>query len=40
MHKMGFLHEEHGEDALELMARLKRAFDPLNLLNPGKIVHI
>jgi len=40
MHKMGFLHEEHGEDALELMARLKRAFDPLNLLNPGKIVRI
>ncbi len=38
MHKMGFLLEEHGADALELMARLKRAFDPLNLLNPGKII--
>ena len=40
MHKMGFLLEEHGADALELMARLKRAFDPLNLLNPGKIIRI
>jgi D-lactate dehydrogenase (cytochrome) len=38
LHKMGFLREEHGDDVLELMSRLKRAFDPLNILNPGKIV--
>jgi D-lactate dehydrogenase (cytochrome) len=38
LHKMGFLLEEHGEDALELMRRLKRAYDPLNILNPGKVV--
>ncbi|HQR77748.1 MAG TPA: FAD-linked oxidase C-terminal domain-containing protein, partial [Burkholderiaceae bacterium] len=38
MHKMGFLRAEHGDDALDLMMRLKRAFDPLNILNPGKIV--
>ena len=38
MHKMEFLREEHGDDALELMVRLKRAFDPLNILNPGKVV--
>jgi D-lactate dehydrogenase (cytochrome) len=38
MHKMGFLREEHGDDALELMSKVKRAFDPLNILNPGKIV--
>ena len=37
---MGFLLEEHGADAVDLMARLKRAFDPLNILNPGKIVRI
>jgi FAD/FMN-containing dehydrogenase len=23
---------------VELMARIKRAFDPLNILNPGKVV--
>jgi D-lactate dehydrogenase (cytochrome) len=40
LHKMGFLIEEHGEDALDLMRSLKRAFDPKNLLNPGKIVSL
>jgi D-lactate dehydrogenase (cytochrome) len=40
IHKMGFLHEEHGDDALDLMVRLKRAFDPLNILNPGKVVRV
>jgi D-lactate dehydrogenase (cytochrome) len=38
LHKMGFLIEEHGGDAIELMVRIKRAFDPLNILNPGKVV--
>ncbi|HET9024368.1 MAG TPA: FAD-linked oxidase C-terminal domain-containing protein [Burkholderiaceae bacterium] len=40
MHKMDFLREEHGDDALELMARIKRSFDPQNILNPGKIVRV
>ena len=40
MHKMDFLLDEHGADAVELMARLKRAFDPLNILNPGKVVRV
>ena len=40
MHKMEFLREEHGADALDLMVRLKRAFDPLNILNPGKVVRV
>ncbi len=37
LHKMGFLIDEAGEDGLELMRRIKLAFDPHNILNPGKI---
>ena len=35
--KIPYLQEEHGEDALDLMRRLKTSLDPQNLLNPGKI---
>lgn len=35
--KMKYLEAEHGP-ALELMRTLKRAFDPDNLMNPGKLV--
>ena len=37
LHKMGFLAEEAGEDALDLMRRIKVALDPTHFLNPGKI---
>jgi D-lactate dehydrogenase (cytochrome) len=37
LHKMGFLVEEAGEDAVDLMRRIKRALDPDGILNPGKI---
>ena len=37
LHKMGFLIEEAGEDAIDLMRGIKRAFDPDGILNPGKI---
>lgn len=37
LHKMGFLLREAGEEGIDLMQRIKQAFDPLNLLNPGKI---
>lgn len=37
LHKMGFLVEEHGDDAVEVMRSIKHALDPRNLMNPGKI---
>ncbi|MDD2545770.1 MAG: FAD-linked oxidase C-terminal domain-containing protein [Burkholderiaceae bacterium] len=37
LHKMGFLVDEAGEGAVEMMRTLKRALDPKNILNPGKI---
>jgi D-lactate dehydrogenase (cytochrome) len=36
--KMRYLKAEHGEPALDAMRALKRALDPLDILNPGKIV--
>ena len=36
--KQKFLVAEHGEGAVEVMRALKRALDPDNLLNPGKIL--
>ena len=36
--KMGCLAAEHGEPALAVMRALKRALDPHDIMNPGKIV--
>jgi D-lactate dehydrogenase (cytochrome) len=36
--KMKYLAIEHGQEALDLMRVLKRALDPHNILNPGKII--
>lgn len=38
MHKISLLKEEYGEPAVDLMRKLKQTWDPLNILNPGKIV--
>ncbi len=40
LHKMDFMPLEHGDDALDLMARIKRAFDPMNIMNPGKVLRV
>jgi D-lactate dehydrogenase (cytochrome) len=36
--KMKYLLHEHGAPALAAMRSIKQAFDPLNIMNPGKIV--
>lgn len=36
--KLKYLEHEHGAEALEVMRQVKRALDPQNLMNPGKLV--
>ena len=38
--KMKYMLAEHGEAALDTMRAIKRALDPLDILNPGKIVSV
>jgi D-lactate dehydrogenase (cytochrome) len=37
LHKMGFLVDEAGAGSVALMREIKRALDPGNIMNPGKI---
>ena len=37
LHKMGYLLDEAGAGAVEMMRQVKRALDPKNIMNPGKI---
>jgi D-lactate dehydrogenase (cytochrome) len=37
LHKMGFLVTETGQGAIDVMRSIKRALDPKNIMNPGKI---
>jgi D-lactate dehydrogenase (cytochrome) len=38
LHKVPYLEEEHGAATVEVMRRIKRALDPHDILNPGKVV--
>ena len=38
LHKQGFLLDELGDAPVALMRQIKRAVDPYNLMNPGKIL--
>jgi D-lactate dehydrogenase (cytochrome) len=40
LHKKAYLHEEHGPAGVALMEKIKRALDPKNILNPGKVVSL
>ncbi|NRF69379.1 FAD-binding protein [Aquincola sp. S2] len=40
LHKQGFLLDEAGAGAVEMMRVVKRALDPKNILNPGKIFRL
>jgi len=40
LHKMDFLVSETGTGAVEMMRTIKRALDPKNIMNPGKIFRL
>ncbi len=40
LHKMGYLVDEAGAGAVEMMKTIKRALDPKNIMNPGKVVAV
>ena len=40
LHKQGFLLDEAGATAVDMMRTIKRALDPKNIMNPGKIFSV
>ena len=38
LHKMGYLVDEAGVGAVEMMKTIKRSLDPKNIMNPGKVL--
>lgn len=40
LHKLDCLLEEYGADSIDLMARIERTFDLLNIVNAGEVPHV
>jgi D-lactate dehydrogenase (cytochrome) len=40
LHKMDFLRNEAGDEAVAMMRTIKQALDPDNIMNPGKIFQL
>jgi D-lactate dehydrogenase (cytochrome) len=40
LHKVPYLVEEHGAATVDVMRRIKRALDPHDILNPGKVLSL
>jgi D-lactate dehydrogenase (cytochrome) len=38
LHKIGYLVDEAGAGAVDMMKSIKRALDPKNIMNPGKVI--
>ena len=38
LHKIAYLVDEAGPGAVEVMRQIKRALDPKNIMNPGKVI--
>jgi D-lactate dehydrogenase (cytochrome) len=38
--KIGFVEDEHGPETIGVMREIKRALDPHNLMNPGKVIRV
>mmetsp|Transcript_19587 Transcript_19587/g.49952 ORF Transcript_19587/g.49952 Transcript_19587/m.49952 type:complete len:110 (-) Transcript_19587:164-493(-) len=38
--KKHYLAPQYGEDAVEMMREIKRGLDPLNIMNPGKVIDV
>jgi D-lactate dehydrogenase (cytochrome) len=38
LHKIGYLVDEAGAGSVEMMKTIKRALDPKNIMNPGKVL--
>lgn len=40
LHKLHYFEEERGAEAVEVLRKIRQAQDPLDILNPGKVVAV